>query len=222
MELIRLEDIYKTYHLGEVDVPVLKGISLSIQPRRDGGADGGLGLGQDHADEHPRLPRPPQLGQVLARRRGDEPADARTSGRWCGPRSSASSSRASTCWPRTTALQNVIMPLDYAPHRPSAAEARQLADDPAGPRGTGRPDRSRALADVRRPAAARGHRPVAGQPPRAGAGRRADRQPRLAHQRGNPADVPAAQRRGDHRHPGDARPEGGRLCPSHDPHRATA
>ena len=30
MELIKLEDIYKTYHLGEVDVPVLKGVSLSI------------------------------------------------------------------------------------------------------------------------------------------------------------------------------------------------
>src|SRR6516164_3915145 len=30
MELIKLEDIYKTYHLGEVDVPVLKGISLEI------------------------------------------------------------------------------------------------------------------------------------------------------------------------------------------------
>ena len=30
MELIKLIDLYKTYHLGEVDVPVLKGISLSI------------------------------------------------------------------------------------------------------------------------------------------------------------------------------------------------
>jgi ABC-type lipoprotein export system ATPase subunit len=30
MELIKLEDIYKTYHLGEVDVPVLKGVSLEI------------------------------------------------------------------------------------------------------------------------------------------------------------------------------------------------
>ena len=30
MELIRLENLYKTYHLGEVDVPVLRGISLSI------------------------------------------------------------------------------------------------------------------------------------------------------------------------------------------------
>jgi ABC-type lipoprotein export system ATPase subunit len=31
VELIRLEDIYKTYHLGEIDVPVLKGVSISIQ-----------------------------------------------------------------------------------------------------------------------------------------------------------------------------------------------
>ncbi len=30
MELIKLEDIHKTYHLGEVDVPVLKGVSLSV------------------------------------------------------------------------------------------------------------------------------------------------------------------------------------------------
>jgi ABC-type lipoprotein export system ATPase subunit len=31
MELIKLEDIHKTYYLGEVDVPVLKGVSLSIE-----------------------------------------------------------------------------------------------------------------------------------------------------------------------------------------------
>src|SRR4051812_7906772 len=30
MDLIRLEDVWKTYYLGEVDVPVLKGVSLSI------------------------------------------------------------------------------------------------------------------------------------------------------------------------------------------------
>src|SRR5437764_15252240 len=30
MELIRLEDIEKTYHLGEIDVPVLKGVSMTI------------------------------------------------------------------------------------------------------------------------------------------------------------------------------------------------
>src|ERR1700736_6910594 len=31
MALIRLEDIHKTYHLGELDVPVLKGVSLEIE-----------------------------------------------------------------------------------------------------------------------------------------------------------------------------------------------
>ncbi len=30
MELIELDDIRKTYHLGEIDVPVLKGVSLTI------------------------------------------------------------------------------------------------------------------------------------------------------------------------------------------------
>src|SRR5438477_4027212 len=34
MEFIDLRDVYKTYHLGEVDVPVLKGVSLQI-PRGD-------------------------------------------------------------------------------------------------------------------------------------------------------------------------------------------
>ena len=29
-ELIRLENIHKTYHLGEIDLPVLKGVSLAI------------------------------------------------------------------------------------------------------------------------------------------------------------------------------------------------
>ena len=31
MDLIKLEDIHKTYHLGEIDLPVLKGISVSIE-----------------------------------------------------------------------------------------------------------------------------------------------------------------------------------------------
>ena len=30
MKLIELRDITKTYHLGEIDVPVLKGVSLDV------------------------------------------------------------------------------------------------------------------------------------------------------------------------------------------------
>src|SRR5438034_9854025 len=31
MELIRLQDLYKTYYLGAIDVPVLKGVSLTVE-----------------------------------------------------------------------------------------------------------------------------------------------------------------------------------------------
>ena len=54
--------------------------------------------------------------------------------------------------------------------------------------------------------------------PGAGPGRRADRQPGFAHQRRNPANVPAAQRRRDYRRSRDPRSQGGRLRPSDDPH----
>ena len=30
MELIELNNIYKNYHLGDMDVPVLKGVSLTV------------------------------------------------------------------------------------------------------------------------------------------------------------------------------------------------
>ena len=47
MELIELHDIYKTYHLGEIDVPVLKGVSLTDRRGRDGRPDGASAVGQD-------------------------------------------------------------------------------------------------------------------------------------------------------------------------------
>ncbi|MGE5311128.1 MAG: ABC transporter ATP-binding protein, partial [Nitrospirota bacterium] len=31
MELIELRDIHRTYHVGEIDVPVLKGVSLTVR-----------------------------------------------------------------------------------------------------------------------------------------------------------------------------------------------
>ena len=54
MELIRLHDVKKTYFLGEVDVPVLKGVSLEIgRMAKWSRLDGRVRLRQVDADEHP-------------------------------------------------------------------------------------------------------------------------------------------------------------------------
>jgi hypothetical protein len=96
--------------------------------------------------------------------------------------------------PRTSALENVAMPLcTYtADHLSDARPGRGPGD--ALPGRARRPAGSRALAALRRPAAAGGHRPGADQPPSGALCRRAHRQPGLANQRGGPPDVRAAQR----------------------------
>nr|WP_309735034.1 hypothetical protein [Chamaesiphon sp. OTE_75_metabat_556] len=68
--MIYLENITKTYHLGEIDVPVLKHIDLSIllterlrqRVRRICGNYGGFGFGQIDPNEHYRLSRSRSVG----------------------------------------------------------------------------------------------------------------------------------------------------------------
>ena len=217
MELIRLEDLYKTYHLGEVDVPVLRGMSLSINQGEMVALMGASGSGKTTLmNILGCLDRPSSGqfwfdGQEMSRLTPNQRALVRTE-------KLGFVFQSFNLLPRTTALHNVVMPLDYSPHRPASKEARQLAEGLLDRVGLADRARPRAVADVGRTAAARGHRPVAGQPAFADPGRRADRQPRLPHQRRNPADVPAAQRGGDHRHPGDARSQRGGLRHSDHPH----
>ena len=222
MELIRLEDIHKTYHLGEVDVPVLRGISLSIDRGEMVALMGASGSGKTTLMnilgclDRPSSGKYWLDGQEMSRLTPNQRALVRTE-------KLGFVFQSFNLLPRTTALHNVVDAAGLC-----AAPAFRAAKPSGWPRclleRVGLADRAgpRAVADVGRAAAARGHRPGAGQSPRAGAGRRADRQPRLAHQRRNPADVPATQRRGDHGHPRDARSQGGRLRPSDDPHRRRA
>ncbi len=77
--------------------------------------------------------------------------------------------------PMLTAEENILLPLSIAGRKPDKAGGR-LADRPRRPR---RPPRPQAVAALRRPAAARRHRPRAGLAADRAVRGRADRQPRL-------------------------------------------
>ncbi len=57
-ELIRVEHLVKTYFLGEVQVPALKGVDLTIQAGELRGHHGGFGVGKVYLYEYSRLPGP--------------------------------------------------------------------------------------------------------------------------------------------------------------------
>ena len=124
MKLIELKDITKTYFLGEIDVPVLKGITLSIDKGEYVALMGASGSGKSTLMNI--------LGCLDRQTTGDYLLEGEEVGRASGDRRALVRNQkigfvfqSFNLLPRTTALENVIMPLSYTAGNLSRRECRE-------------------------------------------------------------------------------------------------
>ena len=127
MELIELHDIYKTYYIGDIDVPVLKGISLTVAKGELVALMGASGSGKSTLMNILGCLDRPTSGEYLLD--GEEiskfSADQRAMVR---NRKLGFVFQNFNLLPRTSALDNVSMPLSYTSDI-SEREARKRASE---------------------------------------------------------------------------------------------
>ena len=187
----------KDYHLGHAAIHALRKRLRCPSSRGEFVAVmGPVRLRQVHVHEPARLPGHPDRGQLPPRRRRRLRHGPTTGSRGSRNAKIGFVFQTFNLLPRTTALENVELPLLYARRpgaRPAGARARAAR--------RGRPRRSRAPPPepaLGRAAAAGGHRARAGQRSGRHPGRRADRQPRHAHERRDHGPLPGPEPRGHH------------------------
>ncbi|MBE6366683.1 MAG: ABC transporter ATP-binding protein [Lentisphaerae bacterium] len=123
-KLIELKDITKTYFLGEIDVPVLKGITLDIEHGEYVALMGASGSGKSTLMNI--------LGCLDRPTTGDYLLEGEEVGRASGDRRALIRNHKIgfvfqnfNLLPRTSALENVIMPLNYTNESLSRSECRK-------------------------------------------------------------------------------------------------
>ena len=128
MELIRLHDLYKTYFIGDISVPVLKGVSLAVEQGELVALMGSSGSGKSTLMNVLGFLDRPTSGSYWFD--GDDVSELSADRRaMLRNRRIGFVFQNFNLLPRTSAIDNVAMPLSYASTQLSDREARHRAEE---------------------------------------------------------------------------------------------